>query len=136
MTNDIHNKICSLFFYSEITPRYNCLGKRKCVRFMIIWTSINQQPTGFMNKFLCKVKVMFLFSLNRFWPVKNWLILSWNLGQKIVGKFTKFGKIWISRKCFTADFSTNIKICLLGGRLGTRHQILTFQGFSWNSLIF
>ena len=130
----------SPFFYSEITPRYNCLGKRKCVRFMMIWAPINQQPTKFMNKFLCKVKVMFLLSLKRFWPVKNWLISSWNLGEKIVDKFTKLDKIWISRKSFTADFlrffSTNVKICLLGGRLGARHQILTFLGFSWNSLIF
>ena len=35
-------------------------------------------------------------------------------------------------ECFTADFSQfkklNAKIYFLGGQLGTRHQIPTFQG--------
>ena len=40
---------------------------------------------------------------------------------------------------FAADFlqffSKNVKIWLLVGRLGTRHQIQAFQGFSGNFLI-
>ena len=39
-------------------------------------------------------------------------------------------------ECFIADisrfFSANVKTCLLGGRLGTRHQIQAFQEFSRN----
>ena len=30
-------------------------------------------------------------------------------------------------------FTKNVKIWLLGGRLGTCHQIQAFQRFSWNS---
>ena len=46
----------------------------------------------------------------------------------------KLGKIGFSMECFRLFFcnflSKNIKIWLLGGRLGTRHQIQAFQGFS------
>ena len=37
-------------------------------------------------------------------------------------------------ECFTADFlrvfNENVKIWLLSGRLGTRHRIEAFEGFS------
>ena len=60
--------------------------------------------------------------------------LSCSLGQKIADKFTKLNKTCFSMEYFTTGFSrifnTNIKICLLGGWLGTRHQIQAFQGFS------
>ena len=63
-------------------------------------------------------------------------IITYNLGQKIVDKFTKLSKISFLIEWYTADFSrifsTNVKICLLDGRLGTCHQIQAFQGFSWN----
>ena len=59
---------------------------------------------------------------------------SYNLEQKIVEKFTKLSKTCFYVECFTADllqfFSTNVNIYLLGCRLGTRDQILAFQGFS------
>ena len=58
----------------------------------------------------------------------------YNLGQEVVDKFTKLSKTVFSMECFTADFlrffPENVKIWLLGGRLGTRHQIQAFQGFS------
>ena len=58
----------------------------------------------------------------------------YNLGQKVGDKFTKLSKIGFFMECFTADFlqflSKNVKILLFGGRLGTRHQIQAFQGFS------
>ena len=42
-------------------------------------------------------------------------------------------------ECFTADFLRvllkNVKIWLLGGRLGARYQIQAFQEFSWNLVI-
>ena len=45
-------------------------------------------------------------------------------------KFTKLSKAGFSVERFRADFwrfsSTNVKICLWGGRLGTRHQIQAF----------
>ena len=40
----------------------------------------------------------------------------YNLGQWIADKFTKLSKIVFSMVCFT-----NVKVCLLAGRLGTRH---------------
>ena len=47
---------------------------------------------------------------------------------------TKLSKIGFSMEWFTADFlqffTKNVKIWLLVGRLGTRHQIQAFQGFS------
>ena len=71
-----------------------------------------------------------------------------NLGQKIIVKFTKLSKIGFSeeklskigfsKECITANFSRfsckNVKPCLLGCRLGTCHQIQAFQEFSWNFL--
>ena len=50
-----------------------------------------------------------------------------NPGQRVVNKFTKLRKIGFSMECFTADFlrvfNENMKIWLLGVRLGTCHQI-------------
>ena len=67
------------------------------------------------------------------WNDKKWC---YNLGIKIVNKLTKISKICVSVECFIADiprfFSANVKTCLLGGRLGTRHQIQAFQEFSRN----
>ena len=52
---------------------------------------------------------------------------------------TKLSKIGFSMEWFTADFlqffTKNVKIWLLVGRLGTRHQIQAFQEFSGNFLI-
>ena len=49
-------------------------------------------------------------------------------------KVTKLFKIGFSMKCFTAEFlqfcSTNFKTSLVGGRVGTRHQIQAFQRLS------
>ena len=57
------------------------------------------------------------------------------LSAKIVEKFTKVSKIGFSVECFTAGFfayfyQKTSKFVSLGGRLVTRHQIQTFQGFS------
>ena len=57
-----------------------------------------------------------------------------NLEQKVGDKFTKVSKTDFSMECFTADFmqcfiSKYVKIWLSGGRLGTRHQAQTVQGF-------
>ena len=45
----------------------------------------------------------------------------------------KLSKIYFSVECFTADilryFSTNVKIWLLGGRLGSRDHIEAFRDF-------
>ena len=61
-----------------------------------------------------------------------------NLGQKVGDKFTKLSKTGFPMECFTLIFCNflqkTVKIWLLGGRLGTCHQIQTFQGFSWNFL--
>ena len=58
----------------------------------------------------------------------------YNPRQKFVNKSTKLGKKGFWMECFTADFlqdfNENVKIWLLGSRLGTRHQIQAFQGFS------
>ena len=60
---------------------------------------------------------------------------SYNLGQKIVGKFTNLSELCFSMEYFKHGvlrfFSTNVKICLLGGRLNTRHEIhfLIFPNF-------
>ena len=57
----------------------------------------------------------------------------YNLGQKVGDKLTKLSEIGFSMEWFTADFlqffTKNVKIWLLVGRLGTRHQIQAFQGF-------
>lgn len=39
-----------------------------------------------------------------FLPFVSLIVERYNLGQKIVGKFTKFCKIVFSVKCFAADF--------------------------------
>ena len=61
-----------------------------------------------------------------------------NLGQKVGDKLTKLSKIGFSMEWFKADFlqffTKNVKIWLFVGRLGTRHQIQAFQGFSGNAL--
>ena len=49
-----------------------------------------------------------------------------NLSQRVVDKFTKINETGFSVKwLFTADFlqcfPENVKICLLGGRLGSHH---------------
>ena len=50
---------------------------------------------------------------------------------KDVDKFTKLTKIGFSMECFIAEFSrffgTNSKMCLLGSRLATGHQIQEFH---------
>ena len=52
----------------------------------------------------------------------------YNLGRNVGDKFTKLSKI---EKCFTVDFLHFLpKIWILGGWLGTRHQIQAFQRFS------
>ena len=60
-------------------------------------------------------------------------IQPYNLEQNVAEKFTKFSKIGFS-DCFTAIFCDflpkNVKIWLLGGRLGTLHQMQAFQRFS------
>ena len=64
---------------------------------------------------------------------------TYNLGQKAVDKFTKLSKISFSVERFRAVlrvFIRNFKICLLGSRLGTPHQIRAFQEFLGNVLIF
>ena len=59
--------------------------------------------------------------------------IKYNIGQKVVDKFTKLSKKGFSMECFTADFCNflpiTIKIWLLGGWLGTHHQIQAIQGF-------
>ena len=58
----------------------------------------------------------------------NSLFCHYNIGQKVVDKFTKSSKIGFSMECFTAGFlqffTKNIKIWLLNGWLGTHHQML------------
>ena len=58
----------------------------------------------------------------------------YNLGQKVVNKFTELGKIDFCMECFTVDtlrvFNENVKIWLLGVSLDTLHKIQAFQGFS------
>ena len=53
-------------------------------------------------------------------------------------KLRKLRKIAFPIESFTADFcnflAKNLKIWLLDGKLGTRHQIQAFQGFSGNVL--
>ena len=52
----------------------------------------------------------------------------YNLGRNVGDKFTKLSKI---EKCYTVDFLHFLpKIWILGGWLGTRHQIQAFQRFS------
>ena len=62
------------------------------------------------------------------------------LGQGNADKYTKLSRIYFSMECFKADFSqflsTSVKICLLGGCLGTLHQIQAFPGSSYSFLIF
>ena len=57
-----------------------------------------------------------------------------NLGQNIVGKFTKLSKFGVTMECLTADFShffsTAVKVCPLASRLATRHQFQSFQRLS------
>ena len=58
---------------------------------------------------------------------------TYNLAQKIVDKFTKLSKICFSMECFSDTFSVfrlDVKICLLGERLGTHREIQAFEGFS------
>ena len=56
-----------------------------------------------------------------------------------MNKLKKLSKIDFSMQNFTADFlrdfTKNVKICLLNGRLSTCHQIQTFQRFSFHFLI-
>ena len=51
-------------------------------------------------------------------------------------KVTKLFKIGFSMKCFRAEFlqfcSTDFKISLAGGRVGTRHQVQAFQRLSYD----
>ena len=58
----------------------------------------------------------------------------YNLGQKIVDKFTKLSKTDFSVECFIGDFlrffAINVKVFLLGGRLVTSHKIQAFHRFS------
>ena len=66
--------------------------------------------------------------------ISNLGAFSENDEQNIVDEFMKFSKIGFSIERFTADFSqfsgTTVKICLYGGRLGTRHHFQAFQRFS------
>ena len=61
-------------------------------------------------------------------------MFDYNLVQKVkVGdKFIKKSKRGFSMECFTAK---TIENWLLGGWLGTHHQIQAFHGFSWNFVI-
>ena len=52
--------------------------------------------------------------------------LGYNLGQRVVNKFQKLSKTGYCMRVL----KENVKIWLLGVRLGTRHQIQVFQGFS------
>ena len=67
-------------------------------------------------------------------------MMTWyNLRQGIVDEFIKLSKMGLSMEYFVVSFwrvpTTNVKICLLGGRLGKHHQIEAFQVFSSNFLI-
>ena len=57
---------------------------------------------------------------------QNEYFRSYNLRQKIVGKFAKLSDVGFPLECFSTGFlrfsSTNIKICILGGQLGNRLQ--------------
>ena len=63
---------------------------------------------------------------------QNKYFRSYNLRQKIVGKFTKLSDIGFPLECFSTGFlrfsSTNVKICILVGQLG---KIQAIQGLSW-----
>ena len=58
----------------------------------------------------------------------------YNLGQKVVDKFTKLSKIGVSveylQQIFCDILLKNVTFCLLRGRPGTCHQIQTFTGYS------
>ena len=58
-----------------------------------------------------------------------------NLGQSVGDKFTKLSKIGFSKLIFCDFLPKIVKICLFGGRVGTRHQIQAFQGFSFKSYV-
>ena len=64
--------------------------------------------------------------------------MNYNLGQKVVDKLTKLSKTGFFKECVTVDFlqtfTKSIKTWLLGGRLGTHHQIQAFRELSWNFL--
>ena len=57
---------------------------------------------------------------------QNKYFRSYNLRQKIVGKFAKLSDVGFPLECFSTGFlrfsSTNVKICILGGQLGNRLQ--------------
>ena len=90
------------------------------------------------NKLSCKLFQLLSDSFQEFWCPANLLTilkdtlitgfsaLSYNLGQKIVDRFTKLSKIGFSTKYSVVDssrfFSTNGKICVLASRLGTDHR--------------
>ena len=69
----------------------------------------------------------------------GWILRWYFLGLSFIFYVTKLSNISFSMECFTADFSrnscTNFKVCFLGDRLGTGHQIEKFQGSSWNLII-
>ena len=56
------------------------------------------------------------------------MVQSWTKGWRQIQKFKQIG--FSMDECFTADFFQfllkKVKICLLGGRLGTRPQIQAF----------
>ena len=60
------------------------------------------------------------------------MVQSWTKGWRQIQKIKQIG--FSMDECFTADFLQfllkKVKICLLGGRLGTRPQIQAFQEFS------
>ena len=70
------------------------------------------------------------------WIYWNFLITSasWTKGCKQIHEIKQ--NRFLHVMFFSWVFNESVKICLLGVRLGTRHQIQVFQGFSWYFLSF
>ena len=84
------------------------------------------------------------FKKQKFRDIVNSMGLGWVTNEdqflrkswpKIADKFTILSKTCFSIECFTAEFlrflSVYAKSCFSSCRLGTCHQIETFQGYSW-----
>lgn len=116
----LHHRISTGFYIRRSTFFFKSLWDSVYIYLLFSWSLVLSSPSDFIG-------------------FKKVNFTDYNLGQKIVEKFTNLGKIEFSMEC-TADFSwlssINVKICLLCGRLGARYQIQEFQTFPWNFLVF
>ena len=112
--------------YKEVPPLFSSFLKINETWFFL--SSFN---------FRCKGKSrQFFFILYQPNQSFRYYLQSWTKNWRQIHEIRKnrffYGLIY---RWFLWLFTKKVKIWLLGGRLGTRHQIQACQGISWNCLI-